>query len=62
MAKKISEIQRLVTFAMAADESTLSTAIESLIAIRASRFPGNARKPRKSKSNKQEELPGTGGA
>jgi hypothetical protein len=65
MAKKISEIQRLITFAMAADEPSLNAAIETLLAIRASKFPQDARKPRKARSDKgktrnaQTELPGT---
>lgn len=62
MAKRISDTQ----FAMTADESALSAAIESLIAVRANRFPKAASKPRKTRSdkgkNRQEELPGTAGA
>lgn len=37
--KRISENQRLIAFAMAASEGELVLAIDSLIAIRNSRFP-----------------------
>lgn len=65
MAKKISEIQRLIAFAMAAEEPALDAAIETLSALRTSRFPKGASKPRKARSDKgkargaQDELPGT---
>ncbi len=65
MAKRISDIQRIISFAMAADEPTLGAAIESMQAIRASKFPKAAGKPRKSRKDKgttrggQSELPGT---
>lgn len=64
MAKRISDIQRIINFAMGADEPTLNAAVETLVAIRANRYPKEARtKTRKPRSDKgksrQSELPGT---
>jgi len=39
MAKKISAVQRLVTFAMEVSEEELNQVLEVLAAIKASRFP-----------------------
>lgn len=57
MAKKISDIERLVGFAMSASEDTLNSAIQSLVAIRNNLFPAEkkSRKPRKSKEAKPEK-------
>lgn len=51
MAKRISDMQRLINFAMGADESGLNSAIESLTAIRANRYPKDSCKPRKARSD-----------
>jgi hypothetical protein len=59
MAKRITETQRLIGFAMNADESTLNAAIESLTAIKANRFPKGEKKPRKTRGDKQQSLPAT---
>lgn len=63
MSKRILDIQRIINFAMGADEGTLNTAIESLVAIRANRYPKakTASKPRKPRSDKGRNclLPGT---
>lgn len=58
MAKRISETQRLIGFAMNADEPTLAAAIESLAAIKANRFPKGEKKPRKTR-DRQQSLPAT---
>jgi|ERR1051325_2858140 hypothetical protein len=62
--KKISDKQRLITYAAQATEEQLSDAIETLQAIRAGRFPKERRKsatPRKTRTAKptasQPELP-----
>jgi hypothetical protein len=63
MSKRVSDIQRIINFAMGADEGALNTAIESLSAIWANRYPKakGTSKPRKSRSDKGKSrlLPGT---
>lgn len=51
--KRQTETQRLIAFGMTATEDTLNAAIESLQAVRDSRFPKTAtRAPRKPRSDK----------
>lgn len=54
MAKKKSDTQKLIAFGMAATADQLNAAIESLQAIRDSRFATTARKPRADKGTKRE--------
>lgn len=66
--KKQSDTHRLIAFGMEASEDALIAAIESLQAVRDSRFPTTARTPRKPRKDKgttrdaQKALPGTEGA
>lgn len=66
--KKQSQTHQLITFGMAASEDALSAAIESLQAVKESRFPSAAtkttRKPRSDKGkprDAQTVIPGTEG-
>lgn len=47
MAKRQTPIQKLVTFAMGVTEDELNSAMDTLKAIKDSRFPKGERKPRK---------------
>jgi hypothetical protein len=57
MAKRITDTERLITFAMNASEDTLSSTIQTLAAIRNNRFPTEkkSRKPRKPKEPSAEK-------
>lgn len=60
MAKKITPIQRLVEFAMGATEEELDGALQTLKAIRDSRFPSKkaqVRKPRADKGSRRAQTP-----
>lgn len=62
MARRQTPIQKLVTFAMGVTEDELNGALETLRAIKDSRFPSKkaqARKPRADKGSKRTPPPAT---
>lgn len=51
MAKRMTDIQRLINFAMSADEESLNSAIQSLTAIRDNRYPKTTKQTRKPRAD-----------
>lgn len=57
MSKRLTDIQKMINFAMAADEASLNQAIEGLIAIRSNRYPKERKQGRKTRSDKGGNRP-----
>lgn len=60
MARKISDMQRIINFGLDASAEGLQSAIEALQTIRANRYPKQtktARKPRSDKGSRRVETP-----
>lgn len=61
MAKRITDMQRIISFGMGADESALVSAIDALTVIKGNRYPKDARKARKPRSDAGTKRPAAAG-